>query len=1364
MPAHEDYGGTLLDIFPHRTNLRNKTELEKNKPFYSISTCRSQNCQNLSNQAKLDSTKMSSIDKLAIRGIRSFDNQSMAVMQFYSPLTVIVGYNGSGKTTIIECLKYITTGDLPPNTKGGAFVHDPSIAGESTVMAEVLLRFKNAAGTKLIASRRLQVTKKKNAGITMKTLEGTLSYHDDPSGGQSTKRKTISTKCAELDSEIPRHLGISKAILENVIFCHQEDSNWPLSEPASLKKKFDEIFEATKYTKALDNIKSIKKEATIELKVDKEKYNALVIDKNRAEKLQASIDKILSSIATKEQEYSKLEDKICELAESNKAFYEGAIRYKEILNEHSTLSSQKENKLKIVNDLLEDIEEVQDATDQELVERREQSKNKLASHSERLLQARSQSAALDAELVKLRRRHQNKLTEFGQLKAQAQRQIGALEERQEMIVTISKSHDIAGFDSMPIDQGRAIEFLNLLLDYQKRSTNDLDSTKRESKKAEEASQAEIYELKSQQSCIRQKKQAVLDRIDDTRKKIRNSSHRIEEVRISEADIKFQSDTLEGKRAQLSHLKHETAEAKSGETIKLKQQDIKNLEDQRDTCHAELLGLNRQFDTRAKVALKHTDAKKKQDGVQTLINVHGAKFQELVNLEMTAQTAERDINDAIRTTERKLSDAEVKRATTSKDFQTIDTKLQMNKLKLSNTRRELESLEEKINSQVQGQTVAASIAEAEAEIQSLLRDLDTMRFSVQFHENLLARAKKANQCGACQRAFRGDDEMVAFERYCKQTIAKLPKEKAKLEADLKEWQDQLEEMKELLPAEMSAAKLREKDLPDLQHEVGEFQSKASVALRKSEEARAEVEKLKDLLSELQLSKRSAVDISRMNQEIKELTKEAEELERELEDLGTTKTVEDVQDELDCLSLQLVESRKELENLINEREQKRVAIQNLEAQTHQVQLDLNSKRQQLKERAAFEAQKEESKEELVKLENELKATEELLKTFDVPITVKQEELKQIRMENTAKENRVVTQIQAYNKSVNQLETVNREIERFVQLGLEARIRRCQDDLNELDQQVKGTTEKMAAIQQMQTDIDKESAKAKAFERNISDNIRLRAYRSEIRQLEESLAELDVEGATRASRKYDEEYHKARKYQTDLQAEQAKLGGEIGMDKKNLKDKRSEMDTEFKNIIERHRGQLVKVKTVEIANQDLDKYAKALDQAIMKYHSHKMAEINDTIQTLWQKTYQGTDIDKILIKSENESTKSNRSYNYRVVMMKDQVEMDMRGRCSAGQKVLASIIIRLALAESFGTNCGILALDEPTTNLDRENINALSAALAEIIKERRDQANFQLVVITHDEDFLNQLGQSDVLDKYWRVSRNLQQKSIIERQRLV
>lgn len=47
----------------------------------------------------------------------------------------------------------------------------------------------------------------------------------------------------------------------------------------------------------------------------------------------------------------------------------------------------------------------------------------------------------------------------------------------------------------------------------------------------------------------------------------------------------------------------------------------------------------------------------------------------------------------------------------------------------------------------------------------------------------------------------------------------------------------------------------------------------------------------------------------------------------------------------------------------------------------------------------------------------------------------------------------------------------------------------------------------------------------------------------------------------------------------------------------------------------------------------------------------------------------------------------------MSKGSTKLDMRGRCSAGQRVLASIVIRLALAETFCVNCGCIALDEPT-----------------------------------------------------------------------
>jgi len=36
--------------------------------------------------------------ELAIRGVRSFDSHTVNIIQFFKPLTVIVGYNGSGKT------------------------------------------------------------------------------------------------------------------------------------------------------------------------------------------------------------------------------------------------------------------------------------------------------------------------------------------------------------------------------------------------------------------------------------------------------------------------------------------------------------------------------------------------------------------------------------------------------------------------------------------------------------------------------------------------------------------------------------------------------------------------------------------------------------------------------------------------------------------------------------------------------------------------------------------------------------------------------------------------------------------------------------------------------------------------------------------------------------------------------------------------------------------------------------------------------------------------------------------------------------------------------------------------------------------
>lgn len=46
-----------------------------------------------------------------------------------------------------------------------------------------------------------------------------------------------------------------QAVLDNVIFVHQEESLWPLADGATIKRKFDDIFAATKYTKVCPGIR-----------------------------------------------------------------------------------------------------------------------------------------------------------------------------------------------------------------------------------------------------------------------------------------------------------------------------------------------------------------------------------------------------------------------------------------------------------------------------------------------------------------------------------------------------------------------------------------------------------------------------------------------------------------------------------------------------------------------------------------------------------------------------------------------------------------------------------------------------------------------------------------------------------------------------------------------------------------------------------------------------------------------------------------------------------------------------------------------------------------------------------------------------
>jgi DNA repair protein RAD50 len=137
---------------------------------------------------------------------------------------------------------------------------------------------------------------------------------------EKEKKESLASKCRDVDALLPSLMGVSKSILESVIFCHQDEANWPMMDPAELKSRFDGIFESTRYTKALTAIASKKKELTESFKEMKRAIEVQEKDVERSMELRQQLeasktkyDEIQQRRRMQTEEVRAMEEEIIEL-------------------------------------------------------------------------------------------------------------------------------------------------------------------------------------------------------------------------------------------------------------------------------------------------------------------------------------------------------------------------------------------------------------------------------------------------------------------------------------------------------------------------------------------------------------------------------------------------------------------------------------------------------------------------------------------------------------------------------------------------------------------------------------------------------------------------------------------------------------------------------------------------------------------------------------------------------------------------------------------------------------------------------------------------------------------------------------------
>ncbi|TFY67850.1 hypothetical protein EVJ58_g1346 [Rhodofomes roseus] len=1308
---------------------------------------------------------MASLDKLAIRGIRSFDDKQISVIEFFTPVTVIVGHNGSGKTTIIECLKYATTGDQPPNTRGGAFVHDPKMANEKEVKAQVKLRFWSANKTRMLAVRNLSVTMKKTGALTMKTLESILAVADEKKGN----RGAISTKCAEMDAEIPNLLGVSKAVLENVIFCHQEDSYWPLSEPSILKKKFDDIFEATKYTKALDNIKALRKERVADLKAEKERLESLQKEKTHADKLKTRISDLTSTISSKQLEYEETKNRYNDLVKANARFYESATKFRETYMKVDTLNEKKSRYEEELAGARENVREL-DGTDQELADRLKNFDDHVMKQKQKQRSETEKAQDIEEELSAIRKEHVKLVGQQGQLVAEEKAQEQRIADREELIREISATHNIKGYDHAPLDRHEVTDFIEKLKDLKRRQNLETDKLQEDSRTRSDEYNSQSMQLHAVVQGHKQQKADLKIRIASTQSRLTQAEVEVDRASALASQLRSLQIDIEEKERRIEGIKEEIKGGNFDQRLSEMNSKSRSMELRRDELTAEIRALSLQADARARLDLKRTELKNKTTEMHNTIQMSNPKFRKLVDRDAQPDTMERDLERVAIEKEREHADLGMTSNIASKSLQVAEATLSSLKSQSKAKQDEVKMLDRKISAgltfkieeeELIYESVDKGLQECNTELSLAQEELGKASGADRMYRSLLNDGKTRKCCPLCARSM--DSKVIAtFEKALQDLIKKTTPESVKeLTEFLQGWQGAVRHMQDLAALNNARKKLAEDEIPSLQAQIKKHEEEYPGLTKKAEDAQNELDKVTRELKDIAALRQQASLVSQLQKDIERLKREISTIESELMTTGSTKTADDLQEELDTLSTNMRANDRDKQALMTDRERLNNALRLHDSEFSGLKVRESEVKSQVREKANLEARIKEWKEDIANFTAQLKDLDAKISDAQAPIEQLEREWQAAHRELNAKIVEAQRTSQEVNMSTDKLDNITKSIDRYAKERRGRRLKECNERVAELEEQIKEHNIELEQVRNSIRLIDKEISESAASMSNLRENLRIRRLRLDIAATQAEIDSIDLEEAAKAKRIFEEKYNIEKQKETQLQSTYAHIGGEISSLQAQLETLQVDM-RDFENISKKYRDQLIRVKMSDMANNDLEKYAKALESAIMKYHTLKMEELNDTMRHLWNKTYQGTDIDGIKIRSDMEGGVSKRSYNYRVVMMKDSVEMDMRGRCSAGQKMLASIIIRLALADSFGQNCGILALDEPTNALDTENIDALAASLVDIINERKSNSNFQLIIITHDENFLRKLGQADVMENYWRVVRDSRQKSVIERHR--
>ncbi|CAG5126195.1 unnamed protein product, partial [Candidula unifasciata] len=1086
-------------------------------------------------------------------------------------------------------------------------------------------------------------------------------------------------------------LGVSKPVLENVIFCHQEDSCWPLSEGKALKDKFDAIFASTRYTKVLEELKKLKQSQDGTIREGKKELEYLKQLKQKAEELKADLETHETELAASLDKVNKINQQLEPIKEKLKDIDD---RYNEIY--------QLQTKQRTTTQLKQTIREFSSKVNEK--------KDELRKYEE-------QQQNLSTELENIAKEESTLLLEVGKLENEAEIHEENIKKRNLKIIELAQLYEFEGFDvSTSIDDNLYRTFFQRMKGKLESMMEDARRRKAEFEESEKQLQTKIDALKENKMRLEQSERIKKETMVKNGEQIKELTQKLNRMMTS-------ADKITGLTTQLRRAEDELSKAETSLNVDEVKTEIASLDRQKRQLEAaisdlddDMHRLHKQSKVQTELDMLIDSQKEKEASISRLKAQHEENITTLLG-HFPVDTLRENISDYISTQTESVRRYTAELTELRNQLSAKQAEKNSVNNQLAQKDEEVRKLEARISNICDSQDLDDEITEVQKSLTQAQEEKGSLLGADHMIKKYIKNLEKNNPaCPLCQRGFQQAQEVRELILKLQEQLRKVPTNMRKAEEDVEKYRKKYDDVMQLRPVRESLMILREKDVPSLKSRLKKLDDDIK---RLKEEVQNKEDELSFQENDLLTAKNLQPDVVYMDRcrgEVRELDRKIEAQRVLLSAGGLSQSMDAVIAAKEKSQLELGSVTRSLDRLRDGLEKYQEQTRKLASRVHDLRTEKLEIEGELQQKTKLEERKAALTSENNNLQRDIDEAIVQMKPLEEKIQKLVEEKSVLlkKMEKMMESAR--NEVEEVKKKGNLVSDWNTIIKKYQQSEKSEMLKRKREKRSQLTSSRTRKEEEQEEVAGIVKRLSNETVGQQIRERELQDILQLRNQQDQVKDLElkidtlqEQLGPLDAKSLNRQRQKLVEQEADLTKELHNATGRQQGFREQIRADKRNLE---SDM---YKDSDKKYAAKVIENKTTEIVNEDLQRYYSAMDRAIMMYHKSKMEEINIIIRELWKNTYTGNDIETIEIQSEADeealtaaTIKTRRTYNYRVVMIKNGIPVDMRGRCSAGQKVLASLIIRLALAETFCVNCGVLALDEPTTNLDRKNIESLAFAL--------------------------------------------------------